>query len=89
MEKLRRAFLGLTIPEPKAIFLPKWDQDTLFRGAWSVVEATDVADVNSDLRAPIVQVGHGAIHFAGEAMHPYISAISKELIYQGKRRPKL
>ena len=70
MDKLQRAFRKLTVPEPKAIFWPKWDQDPLFRGAYSIVEPNDFVDANSDLRAPIVQVGHGAIHFAGEAMHP-------------------
>ena len=71
MAKLGRAFPQHSVPEPKAIYSPKWDHDPLFRGAFSVVEATDTVDADSDLRAPILQDGHGAIHFAGEAMHAF------------------
>lgn len=36
MAKLRRAYPLLTVPEPVALYVPRWDHDPLFKGAFSV-----------------------------------------------------
>lgn len=82
MSKLRRAYPLLTVPEPTAIYIPRWDLDPLFKGAYTV-EPNSPDHCGEKLRAPIKREGCGTIYFAGEAMHSQYKAYLQAAYFSG------
>ena len=66
--KLTRAFKLHDVPEPIDVYVARWDQDPLYRGAYSFLP-NQQDDSETILRDPVIRQGYGSIHFAGEAMH--------------------
>ena len=82
MRKLRRAWPLLDVPEPTAIYVPRWDLDPLFMGAFSV-EPSRPDFSSEDLSSPIKRKGCGSLHFAGEAMHSKYKAYLQAAYFSG------
>lgn len=82
MAKLRRAYPLFAVPEPAALYMPRWDLDPLYKGAFSV-EPSSPDHCGKHLRAPIKREGFGTIHFAGEAMHSQYKAYLQAAYFSG------
>ena len=66
--KLQRAYTNMDVPRPIDVYVPRWDLNPLFKGAFSF-ETVNKYESQSCLRSPVKRENHGTIWFAGEAMH--------------------
>ena len=70
MRKLKKAYPEKQIPQPINVYVPRWDLDPLFLGAFSFKPVTKKdKDIKICLKSPVKCDNHGSIWFAGEAYH--------------------
>ena len=86
--KLRRAYRHLTVPDAKAIFVPRWDSNPLFLGTFQRCEVGCNILFDENLRKPIDLANGTKIWFAGEAYHERYSGFMTGAYLSGKQVAK-
>lgn len=61
---MTNGFKDVHIPEPLGVLVPRWDENELFRGAFSFLPAGTFKDGFEDLQRNV-----GRVYFAGEGVH--------------------
>lgn len=70
MRKLQKAYPEKIVPHPIDVYVPRWDLDPLFLGAFSFKPVSKLnQDSEMQLKSPVKCDNHAAIWFAGEAYH--------------------
>jgi monoamine oxidase len=90
MRKLQKAYPEKNIPQPINVYVPRWDLDPLFLGAFSFkpVSKND-KDNKMFLKSPVKCDNHGSIWFAGEAYHDLYGGYLQAAYLSGQEQATL
>ena len=90
MRKLQKAYPEKNIPQPINVYVPRWDLDPLFLGAFSFkpVSKND-KDNEMFLKSPVKCDNHGSIWFAGEAYHDLYGGYLQAAYLSGQEQATL
>jgi polyamine oxidase len=84
MRKLQKAYPEMNIPQPINVYVPRWDLDPLFLGAFSFKPVS-----NNDQDSPVKCDNHGSIWFAGEAYHDLYGGYLQAAYLSGQEQATL